>query len=133
MARSPRSCDPEGCGDARGGHRSSSLVLSAVAGAALGAAGLAWWLLSEADRRRQRLRQERLLRLSRLQGAGGSESSGEEYSTATSGNPSDPHLHDKVQQLNQAIEEVRRQLESLTTAGERSGATSLEANGGGPG
>ncbi len=133
MARSPRSCDPEGCGDARAGHRSSSLVLSAVAGAAIGAAGLAWWLLSEADRRRQRLRQERLLRLSRLQGAGGSDSGGDDFGARVTGQPGDPHLHDKVQQLNQAIEDVRRQLESLTTAGDLSGAASLEGNGGGPG
>lgn len=86
-----------------------------VAGAVIGAAGLAWWLLSEAERRQQRSRQERNLRLSRLSGteeeavelhSGGRRSgleSGQEY-----------QLQDKVQQLNQAIEDVRRQLEGLT-------------------
>ncbi|MCT0226306.1 hypothetical protein KQ310_14290 [Synechococcus sp. CS-1328] len=98
------------------------MVLSAFAGAALGAAGLGWWLLNEADRRRQRLRQERLLRLSRLQGAGAGDSgSAEEGLTSrpAHGSASEAQLHDKVQQLNQAIEDVRRQLESLTTNGKR--------------
>jgi hypothetical protein len=129
MARSSRSCDPEGCGDPRGDHRSSSLVISAVAGAALGAAGLAWWLLSEADRRRQRLRQERLLSLSRLQGAGGSDTSGESLPSRGGDASREAHLHDKVQQLNQAIEEVRRQLECLSTAGERPGTAAVDRNG----
>ena len=31
---------------------SSAVLASAVAGALIGAAGLAWWLLSEAERRR---------------------------------------------------------------------------------
>jgi len=86
-----------------------------VAGAVIGAAGLAWWLLSEAERRQQRSRHERNLRLSRLSGteeeavelhSGGLRAGGE--------SAQESQLQDKVQQLNQAIEDVRRQLEGLT-------------------
>ena len=35
------------------GSSGGSLLLTAMAGAVLGAAGLAWWLVSEADRRRR--------------------------------------------------------------------------------
>ncbi|MEB3322824.1 MAG: hypothetical protein VKI81_08360 [Synechococcaceae cyanobacterium] len=82
----------------------SALVVSALAGAVLGAAGLGWWLLSEAERRRQAQRQLRLLRLSRLQAG-----AREPESATGAGAP----LHDRVQQLNRAIDEVRRQLEQL--------------------
>ncbi|MEY3963652.1 MAG: hypothetical protein RLZZ106_907 [Cyanobacteriota bacterium] len=86
-----------------------------VAGAVIGAAGLAWWLLSEAERRQQRSRQERNLRLSRLSGTEEEAvelHSGGLRSGLESGQES--QLQDKVQQLNQAIEDVRRQLEGLT-------------------
>ena len=84
-----------------------------VAGAVIGAAGLAWWLLSEG--RQQRSRQERNLRLSRLSGTEEEAvelHSGGLRSGLESGQES--QLQDKVQQLNQAIEDVRRQLEGLT-------------------
>ena len=45
---------------------SGSSLGTLLAGAVLGAAGLAWWLFNETDRRQQRTRQERNLRLSRL-------------------------------------------------------------------
>lgn len=83
---------------------SSSLVLlSAVAGAVLGAAGLAWWLLSEADRRRQ----------------SSPRSTARQSPAAPVPQPPLPErdLHDKVHELNQAIDDVRRQLESLSTSG----------------
>lgn len=92
---------------------SSALLLSALGGAVLGAAGLGWWLLSEVDRRRQ-LRQAHRLRLH--------DAVGEEPFTAASpalSNESAPQgtadsrLEDKVRQLNRAIDEVRRQLEQL--------------------
>jgi hypothetical protein len=100
----------------------SALLASAMAGAVLGAAGLAWWLLSLAERRRLAARQQRNLALSRLQGGAdprdepllrsvaSSQSSGE--ATAQ-----DRDLHDKVHELNQAIEAVRRQLEQLQPQG----------------
>jgi hypothetical protein len=84
----------------RGG--SSTVLLSAMAGAVLGAAGLAWWLLSEADRRRQSSRVDQVDR--------------QPVPDAPPPRPlPELDLHDKVHQLNQAIEDVRRQLESLTT------------------
>lgn len=86
-----------------------------VAGAVIGAAGLAWWLLSEAERRQQRSRQERNLRLSRLSGT---EEEALELNSdgmrAGLDSGQEIQLQDKVQQLNQAIEDVRRQLEGLT-------------------
>ena len=86
---------------------SSGVLAGALAGAVIGAAGLAWWLLSEAERRPLRRRFSRVLDLSRLPRPS------QEVSL-----PQGPHLdselQDKVQQLNRAIEDVRRQLESLT-------------------
>ena len=98
----------------------SALVLSALAGAVLGAAGLSWWLLSEAERRRQSERQRRLLRLSRSQELPRDDESGQ-VSRLQRSEPVDPEtlaegpLRDRVLQLNRAIEEVRRQLEALQT------------------
>jgi hypothetical protein len=89
----------------------SGVLLSAMAGAVLGAAGLAWWLLSEAERRRRQGRQQRMLRISRLQD--GSELSEPKRPSAV-GQQRD--LHDKVHELNQAIDDVRRQLEAMATA-----------------
>jgi hypothetical protein len=93
--------------DSRDRSSDSSVLLSAMTGAVIGAAGLAWWLLSEADRRRRNDRQERLLRLSRLQ-AGPAEEVGSRPAAI-----GDADLRNRVQQLNQAIDEVRRQLEEL--------------------
>jgi TolA-binding protein len=88
----------------------SALLLSAAAGALLGAAGLAWWLLSEAERRRLQQRQQRLLHLSRLQ-------DGTEIHEAGARQQPEQQrdLHDKVHELNQAIDEVRRQLEAMAS------------------
>ena len=98
----------------------SALVLSALVGAVAGAAGLAWWLLNEAERRRLSDRQRRLLRLSRSQAL-----PSDEEPNANSGplraETHDPEaiaegpLRERVQQLNRAIDEVRRQLEALQT------------------
>jgi hypothetical protein len=106
-------------GSGGGSAPGSSLMVSAMAGAVLGAAGLAWWLLSEADRRRQSLRQVRLLRLSRLQG-GTQELERNETLRASlpdgaSSRSPDGRLQDRVQQLNQQIDEVRHQLEQMQT------------------
>jgi hypothetical protein len=95
------------------GESGSSFLASTLAGAVLGAAGLAWWLLSETDRRQQRQRQERNLRLSRLQG-----NDAETLDPREASRPMrESELQDKVHQLNQAIEDVRRQLESLSVSG----------------
>lgn len=76
------------------------VLLAAAAGAVAGAAGLAVWLLRRAERRHLVQRQLRMLRVSRL-----AEASGEPVGR--------DQLHDRVQKLNQAIDEVRRQLEQL--------------------
>ena len=84
---------------------SGSLLLSALTGAALGAAGLSWWLLTRAERRQalsQRIRQLGLQSLA--DGQNGS----------LGGNTSGESLEDRVQRLNLAIEDVRRQLEDFT-------------------
>ena len=91
------------------GEPGSALLVSAMAGAVLGAAGLAWWLLSEAERRRLQPRQQRALRLSRLTDATDLDHDNTSLGTA----PRDRELHDKVHQLNQAIDDVRRQLEGM--------------------
>ena len=89
---------------------SGSTLLTAMAGAVLGAAGLAWWLLSEAERRRLEPRQQRALRLSRLQEGADPDPLPMPNAAAA---PRERELHDKVHELNQAIEDVRRQLESM--------------------
>lgn len=87
---------------------SSGVVLSAMAGAVLGAAGLAWWLLSEADRRRQASGRPRPR-------AGAAPAAGYAMPDAPAPRPlPERDLHDKVHELNQAIDDVRRQLESLS-------------------
>lgn len=89
---------------------SGALLVSAVAGAVLGAAGLAWWLLSEAERRRLQPRHQRVVRLNRLSDAA---EAGDSSAAEFSDRPGERDLHDKVHELNQAIDDVRRQLESM--------------------
>ena len=83
----------------------SGSMLSLLAGAALGAAGLGWWLLAEAEQRRQGKRQ------ARRQGPN------PPLQPAALEAPPDRELHDRVHELNQAIEDVRRQLETMNTRG----------------
>ena len=78
-----------------------SSSLSVLAGAVIGAAGLAWWLLAEAERRRLQGRPVRAAGIS--------------ASRAVAGRDRD--LHDRVHELNQAIDDVRRQLETMTIQG----------------
>ena len=80
-------------------------MLSLLAGAALGAAGLGWWLLAEAEQRRQGKRQPM------RQGPK------PPRPPAALEAPPDRELHDRVHELNQAIEDVRRQLETMNTRG----------------
>lgn len=91
---------------------SSGVLLSAMAGAVLGAAGLAWWLLSEADRRRQASGRS----VPRPSSDGSSNGTGYAMPDAPAPRPlPERDLHDKVHELNQAIDDVRRQLESMST------------------
>ena len=79
---------------------SASILLSALTGAAVGAAGLTWWLLSRAERRQALGQQFKRLGLNGVQENG-------------SVQPSSENLEQKVNRLNVAIEDVRRQLESM--------------------
>ena len=89
----------------------SSSLGTLLAGALIGAAGLGWWLLSEAERRRDQPRTNRSLRINRLSWNDDDPIG----SSATEQPKPDTELQDKVHELNQAIEDVRRQLESLST------------------
>ena len=87
----------------------SSSLASLISGAVLGAAGLAWWLLSEAEKRNETRKQKAMLYASRIQD--GSEAA--ELSTDASGNQNNEQLEQRVEQLNSAIADVRKQLEDL--------------------
>lgn len=86
------------------------ILTSTILGALIGAGGLAWWLWNQSQRRQLAERERRLLRLSRFQG--GAASDERILSEGTDRGQTDA-LPERVQQLNQAIEEVRRQLEAL--------------------
>ena len=92
-------------------YRESSTggIASLVTGAVLGAAGLAWWLFSEAERRQKTKKQRAMLYAPRMQD--GSEAL--EPSSSTIANESSEQLEERVEQLNSAIADVRRQLEDL--------------------
>ena len=86
-------------------HDSGSGTFSTlVTGAVIGAAGLAWWLLNEADRRRRIGGQKAMLYVPRMQD--GSEA----YESSDNG-----HLEERVEKLNAEIARVRAQLEGLGT------------------
>ena len=46
---------------------SSNNILSLISGAFIGAAGLAWWLISEADKRKEEKKQKAMMYSSRIQ------------------------------------------------------------------
>ena len=86
-------------------HDSTSGTLTTLmAGAVIGAAGLAWWLLNEADRRRRLGNQRAMLYAPRMQD--GSEALEPTYNG---------HLEERVEKLNSEIARVRAQLERLGT------------------
>ncbi len=82
---------------------------SLISGAVLGAAGLALWLFSEAERRQQTKRQRAMLYAPRIQD--GSEAL--ENTNIEIGSKRSEKLEERVEQLNAAIADVRRQLENL--------------------
>ncbi|MFM9086661.1 MAG: hypothetical protein ACKOPT_00665 [Cyanobium sp.] len=84
------------------------ILTSTLLGALAGAGGLAWWLWRQSQKRQMAERERRLLRLSRFQGGVTTEAR-----TPSEENLRSEALPERVQQLNQAIEEVRRQLEAL--------------------
>ena len=88
---------------------STGSLSSLVSGALLGAAGLAWWLFSEAERRQRSRKQRAMLYAPRIQD--GSEAT--ELESDSLVNQSNEHLEQRVEQLNSAIADVRKQLEDL--------------------
>lgn len=93
---------------ARHQDSASGTLATLVSGAVLGAAGLGWWLLSEADRRRRLRNQRSMLYAPRMQDGSEAISAGNRTEINT-----DHHLEARVEQLNAAIADVRRQLEDL--------------------
>ena len=87
----------------------SGSFASLISGAVLGAAGLAWWLLSEAEKRQETRKQKAMLYASRIQD--GSEAT--ELSQKPTEQKSNDQLEQRVEQLNTAIADVRKQLEEL--------------------
>ena len=88
---------------------SSNNFLSLISGAFIGAAGLAWWLISEADKRKETKKQKAMMYSSRIQD--GSEALDSDNKNNKAKN--DDKLEEKVEQLNSAIADVRRQLEEM--------------------
>ncbi len=95
-----------------GEYRQSSAASfsSLISGAIIGAAGLAWWLFSEAEKRQQTKKQRAMLYAPRMQD--GSEAH-EVSPTAFNQTISSDQLEERVEQLNAAIADVRKQLEDL--------------------
>ena len=93
----------------RSSSHGSVVLSSALAGAVLGAAALTWWLLSETDRRR------RARRTAEVWPAVGLPDADPDLGVPLQEAGSDSQLRDRVQQLNAAIDDVRRQLEQLQT------------------
>ena len=87
---------------------SSNNLLSLISGALIGAAGLAWWLISEADKRKETKKQKAMMYSSRIQDGSEAIDLNEKVNTVQG-----EKLEEKVEQLNSAIADVRRQLEEL--------------------
>ncbi len=82
---------------------------SLLSGAILGAAGLAFWLFSEAERRQQTRKQKAMLYAPRIQD--GSEAF--ENESLKKNEKKNVNLEERVEKLNSAIADVRKQLEEL--------------------
>lgn len=80
----------------------SGTFATLVTGAMFGAAGLAWWLLNEADRRRRVNHHQAMLHAPRMQ-------DGSEVLESSGGGL----LEERVEKLNAEIARVRAQLERL--------------------
>ena len=87
---------------------SSNNLLSLISGAFIGAAGLAWYLISEADKRKETKKQRAMMYSSRIQDGSEAIDLNEKVNTVQG-----EKLEEKVEQLNSAIADVRRQLEEL--------------------
>jgi len=100
----------------------STLVLGVVVGAVAGASGLAWWLWRETERRHQLHKlMQGTARPDLTLSSGSSVPFADPHANRGAHPPQDSPFQDRVQQLNQAIDEVRRQLEQLQTQGDQPG------------
>ena len=89
-------------------HDSAPGTIATLAtGAVIGAAGLAWWLLNEADRRRRLGHQKAMLYAPRMQDGS------EVLEPSGNGHHHNKHLEERVEKLTAAIADVRRKLESM--------------------
>ena len=86
---------------------SSGSFATLVTGAVIGAAGLAFWLLNEADRRRRLGQQRSMLYAPRMQDGS------EVLNTHLNGHSGNQQLEERVERLNAEIARVRSQLEQL--------------------
>ena len=87
----------------------SGSLASLISGAVLGAAGLAWWLLSEAEKRQETRKQKAMLYAPRMQdGSEAFETPPKNIKVENS-----EQLEQRVEKLNSAIADVRKQLEEL--------------------
>ena len=82
-------------------------LVTLITGAVLGAGGLAWWLLNEADRRRRLGHQQAMLYAPRMQDGS------EVFDPVSNGRNRSQALEERVERLNAAIADVRRRLEGL--------------------
>ena len=107
--------DPRSHSEAHG----TTLLLGVVVGAIAGASGLAWWLLKETERRRQLSRASERKITRDLALNGDNKVPFAAHTSQANANAADLEspFQDRVQQLNQAIDEVRRQLEQLQPRG----------------
>ena len=87
---------------------SSNNFLSLISGAFIGAAGLAWWLISEADKRKEEKKQKAMMYSSRIQDGSEAIETNEKIKDIEG-----DKLEQKVEELNSAIADVRKQLEEL--------------------
>ena len=87
---------------------SSNNLLSLISGAFIGAAGLAWYLISEADKRKETKKQRAMMYSSRIQDGSEAIDTNKNLKEVKG-----EKLEQKVEQLNTAIADVRRQLEEL--------------------
>jgi len=101
----------------------STLVLGVVVGAMAGASGLAWWLWRETERRHKLQRAlQRPVRPDLSLRSASTAVFADPRTIQGTYPPQNAPFQDRVQQLNQAIDEVRRQLEELQTQGGRPGS-----------
>lgn len=84
----------------------SGTLFTLLSGALIGAAGVGWWLLTEAERRQRLKRQRSMLYAPRMQ-------DGSEALESHQMSERDGELEHRVEELNSAISDVRRQLEDL--------------------